>query len=73
MGAYIYPHLYESLNVSPSSARMNIDLGRSNIAVSDEVAAELSREAEKEDKTVFALTNECLSAAIQICAEGGSP
>ena len=49
------------------------DLGRSNIAVSDEIAAELSQRAEKDGKTVFALTNECLGASLRICASGGSP
>jgi hypothetical protein len=48
-------------------------LGRTNIAVSDEIAAELSQQAEKDGKTAFALANECLGASLRICASGGTP
>ncbi len=48
-------------------------MGRSNIAVSDEIASELSTQATEQDKTVFAVANECLGAGLQICAEGGTP
>lgn len=48
-------------------------MGRSNIAVSDEIASRLSKIADREDKTSFALANECLDAALEICEKGGHP
>jgi len=48
-------------------------LGRSSIAVSDEVASELSKAASKSGKTSYALANECLGQALKICSEGGEP
>ena len=48
-------------------------MGRSSIAVSDEIASRLSRVAESEDKTSYALANECLDAALKVCENGGNP
>jgi hypothetical protein len=48
-------------------------LGRSTIAVSDETASLLSRIANNEDKTAYALANECLNAALRVCENGGAP
>jgi len=41
--------------------------------VDDVIASQLSRIAKKEDKTSFALTNECLAEALKICENGGHP
>ncbi len=48
-------------------------MGRSNIAVSEEIAEELSRLAARDDKTSYAFANECLGAALKICEKGGQP
>ena len=48
-------------------------MGRSSIAVSDEIASQLSKIAEKEDKTSYAMANECLREALRICEKGGRP
>jgi hypothetical protein len=48
-------------------------LGRSNIAVSDEIALRLSEIAEREGKTAYALANECLDEALKVCEKGGRP
>ena len=48
-------------------------LGRSNIAVDDVIASQLSMIARREDKTSFALANECLGEALKICEQGGHP
>ena len=39
----------------------------------DGIASQLSRIAKKEDKTSFALANECLGEALKICEQGGHP
>ena len=44
---------------------------RSNIAVDDQIATELSRVASEKGKTAYALANDCLSAALRIQEEGG--
>ncbi len=44
-----------------------------NIAVDDEIASRLSKIAEREGKTAFALANECLGASFEICEQGGKP
>ena len=46
-------------------------MGRSNIAVSDEIADRLSKISAKENKTSYAVANECLDAALEICEKGG--
>ena len=46
-------------------------MGRTNIAVDDEIASRLSKIAEREGKTSFALANECLGASLQICENNG--
>ena len=47
-------------------------MGRSNIAVSDEIAFELSKIAEREHKTSYALANESLGTVLKICDKGGN-
>ncbi len=39
----------------------------------DEIASQLSKIAKKEDKTSFAVANECLGEALKICEQGGHP
>src|SRR5712691_5173086 len=46
---------------------------RSNIAVDEEVADSLSDEATRENKSLYALTNEALSAILKVCKYGGTP
>jgi hypothetical protein len=41
--------------------------------VDDEIASQLSKIAKKEDKTSFAVANECLGEALKICEQGGHP
>ncbi len=48
-------------------------MGRTNIAVDDAVAGELSLEAGKENKTQYALANEALLAVLEVTKGGGSP
>ncbi len=46
---------------------------RTNIAVDDEVADSLSDEATRENKSLYALTNEALAAVLSVCKYGGTP
>ena len=46
---------------------------RTNISIDEEVAASLSDEAERENKTMYALSNESLKAILNICKSGGRP
>src|SRR5712691_63375 len=46
---------------------------RSNIAVDEEVADSLSDEATRENKSLYALTNEAITAILMVCKFGGSP
>ena len=48
-------------------------MGRTNIAVDDDVAEELSLEASKENKTQYALANEILSSVLEVTKSGGDP
>jgi hypothetical protein len=48
-------------------------LGRTNIAVDDGVAEQLSFEAGKENKTQYALANESLLAVLEVAKGGGNP
>src|ERR1039457_918727 len=48
-------------------------MGRSNSAVSDEIANRLSKISERENKTSYAVANECLGATLEICEKGGHP
>lgn len=48
-------------------------MGRTNIAVDEETADLLADEATKENKSLYALTNEALTAVLRICKYGGSP
>jgi hypothetical protein len=49
------------------------DLARTNIAVDEETADLLADEATRENKSMYALTNEALTAVLRICKYGGSP
>jgi hypothetical protein len=49
------------------------DVARANIAVDEETADKLADEATKENKSLYALTNEALTAVLRICKYGGSP
>ncbi len=46
-------------------------MGRTNIAVTEEVAATLAEQAKKENKSLYALANECLQASLKITKYGG--
>jgi len=48
-------------------------MARTNIAVDEETADLLADEATRENKSIYALTNEVLSAVLRICKYGGSP
>jgi hypothetical protein len=48
-------------------------MARTNIAVEEETADLLADEATKENKSLYALTNEALTAVLKICKYGGSP
>ncbi len=48
-------------------------MARTNIAVDEETADVLADEATKENKSLYALTNEALTAVLRICKYGGSP
>ncbi len=46
---------------------------RTNISIDQEVAASLADEATRENKTMYALSNESLKAVLSICRSGGRP
>ncbi|MDA4115655.1 MAG: hypothetical protein OK442_03765 [Thaumarchaeota archaeon] len=48
-------------------------MARTNIAVDEETADLLADEATKENKSLYALTNEALTAVLRVCKYGGSP
>jgi hypothetical protein len=48
-------------------------MARTNIAVDEETADLLADEATRENKSLYALTNESLTAVLRICKYGGSP
>jgi hypothetical protein len=47
-------------------------MARTNIAVDEETADLLADEATKENKSLYALTNETLTAVLKVCKYGGS-
>jgi hypothetical protein len=49
------------------------NLARTNIAVDQKVANDLSEEARKENKTLYALANESLLATLEVTKAGGIP
>lgn len=48
-------------------------MARTNVAVDEETADSLADEATRENKSLYALTNEVLAAVLRICKYGGSP
>ncbi|HUI01399.1 MAG TPA: hypothetical protein VLX56_07200 [Nitrososphaerales archaeon] len=48
-------------------------MARTNIAVDEETADLLADEAAKENKSLYALTNEALTAVLRVCEYGGTP
>lgn len=48
-------------------------MARTNIAVDEETADLLADEATRENKSMYALTNEAISAVLNVCKYGGSP
>jgi hypothetical protein len=46
---------------------------RTNISIDEEVAASLSDEATRENKTMYAVSNESLKVILDICRSGGRP
>jgi hypothetical protein len=46
---------------------------RTNIAVDERVADDLSDEANAENKSLYALTNEALTSVLRVCKFGGNP
>jgi hypothetical protein len=48
-------------------------MARTNIAVDEKTADLLADEATKENKSLYALTNEALDAVLKVCKYGGSP
>src|SRR5580704_6011779 len=50
-----------------------IPMARTNISIDEEVAASLSDEATRENKTMYAFSNESLRVILNICRSGGRP
>jgi hypothetical protein len=50
-----------------------IALARTNIAVDEQTADLIADEANKENKSLYALTNESLAAVLKVCKYGGTP
>jgi hypothetical protein len=48
-------------------------MARTNISVDQEIAASLSDEATRENKTMYAFSNESLKVILNICRNGGRP
>lgn len=48
-------------------------MARSNISVEQSVFEEFSSQADRQDKTLYAFTNEALSVVAKISSEGGNP
>lgn len=48
-------------------------MARTNIAVDEETAESLADEATRENKSLYALTNEALASVLRICQYGGTP
>ncbi|MDA4128290.1 MAG: hypothetical protein OK422_02330 [Thaumarchaeota archaeon] len=48
-------------------------MARTNIAVDEATADSLADEATKENKSLYALTNEALAAVLRVCEYGGTP
>jgi len=48
-------------------------MARTNIAVDEETAESLADEASRENKSLYALTNEALAAVLEVCKYGGTP
>lgn len=48
-------------------------MARTNVAVDEETADSLADEATRENKSLYALTNEALTAVLKICEYGGTP
>jgi len=48
-------------------------MARTNIAVDEAVAESLADEATRENKSLYALTNEALGSVLRICKYGGTP
>lgn len=48
-------------------------MARKVIAVEEAIADSIAKEATRENKTVYGLTNELLEGALKVCKEGGSP
>ena len=48
-------------------------MARTNIAVDEDTADLLADEATRENKSLYALTNEALTAVMKVCKDGGSP
>jgi hypothetical protein len=48
-------------------------MARTNISIDEEVAHSLSDEATRENKTMYAFSNESLRAILNICKNGGRP
>jgi hypothetical protein len=46
---------------------------RTNIAVDEETAESLADEASRENKSLYAITNEALAAVLRVCKYGGTP
>jgi len=53
--------------------RAAVFLGRTNIAVDEQIADALADEATRENKSLYALTNEALSAVLRVCEYSGTP
>jgi hypothetical protein len=58
---------------TPPNQFSETPLGRTNIAVEDSVADQLSLEAGRENKTQYALANEALLAVLDVTKGGGTP
>jgi len=48
-------------------------MARTNIAVDEGTAESLADEATRENKSLYALTNEALASVLRVCKDGGTP
>lgn len=56
-----------------ANACIALSVPRTNISIADDVADELSSEAMKRNKTLYAFANESLTAVISVCKLSGEP
>jgi hypothetical protein len=69
----LYHELVGFMCICTRGRNRAIHMTRTNISIDEEIAASLSDEATRENKTMYALSNESLKAILNICKSGGRP